>query len=82
MSDQIQIARIFQQNPVHAKALGDIYINDEGDEVTKNGYLFILANISNPQPNYEQFSWRLSGKNHNHLIMPLTWKILHYKEYT
>lgn len=55
MSNNTQTARIFIQDPIHANALGDIYICEDIAQIAKNGHLFILINLSSPQSDYEQF---------------------------
>jgi len=55
MSNNTQTARIFIQDPIHANALGDIYICEDSAQIAKNGHLFILVNLTKPQNDYEQF---------------------------
>ena len=55
MNNNLQIARIWQQDPVHANAIGDIYVCQNQELIRKNGLLFILININNPHSDYDQF---------------------------
>ncbi|MFW0862250.1 MAG: hypothetical protein ACKKL6_01560 [Candidatus Komeilibacteria bacterium] len=55
MTKNIQLSSIFIQDPIHAHALGDVYIVDDQSSVEQKGHFFILANMQNPKPDYERF---------------------------
>lgn len=55
MTKNIQLSSIFIQDPIHAHALGDVYIVDDQTSVENKGHFFILINMQNPKPDYERF---------------------------
>lgn len=55
MANHTQLAKIYIQDPTHAKAIGEIYLSVDQAEIAKNGHLFILINLTDPQPDYETF---------------------------
>jgi len=55
MTKNIQLSSIFIQDPIHAHALGDVYIVDDQTSVENKGHFFILINMQNPKPEYERF---------------------------
>ncbi|PJA93672.1 MAG: hypothetical protein CO133_01065, partial [Candidatus Komeilibacteria bacterium CG_4_9_14_3_um_filter_37_5] len=65
MNNNLQIARIWQQDPVHANAIADIYICQNPEQIKKSGLLFVLVNIHNPRSDYDQFIGALIEKIEN-----------------
>ena len=55
MNKNIQLSSIFIQDPIHAHALGDVYIVDDQALIRSKGHFFILINMQSPKPDYERF---------------------------
>ncbi|MFW0837702.1 MAG: hypothetical protein ACKKL5_01750 [Candidatus Komeilibacteria bacterium] len=81
MAANIQTAKIFIQDPVHADSIGDIYVENDPAQLAKNGCLFVLININNPENDYDKFIGAFLEKIHHFYyssVLEDSTKILEY----